>query len=439
MQTDVRQPGKVLGDRLPSPAPAGPRSPELALLLACSRWPQMESDRDEIRSLLHSRPDPERVLLLAQHHRLVPLVARSLQAAAADDLPANFRPVLDRIRQLASANTYRALRTLSEIRRLSQEFAAAGIPLRLLKGIPVGQIVFGDLSLRSVGDIDLLVPEESIVAADRILRASGYNGLFQPESFTPKRLAFYRSHWKDIAYANHRTGFEADLHWRCFRNREMPGADLCSAPASEIVSFGNFEIATLPRTETLLYLCVHGTLDGWVYLKSLADVAASVRTMPASELDALAEAALRYRILPELSAALLLVRRYFGIEHWSVRLLPESDRTVDHILRFARQSLESENFLGGREGISASAMMAFELGLRRSVRYRMELLLRVLFRARMWETIPLPDALFFLYPLLSPVEWIVFRVRQWLEKPPSSSNKPSEPGSNVRRRTAAIL
>jgi hypothetical protein len=33
---------------------------------------------------------------------------------------------------------------------------------------------------------------------------------------------------------------------------------------------------------------VHGTLDGWLYLKSLVDVAAQVRTMTEAELDALA-------------------------------------------------------------------------------------------------------------------------------------------------------
>ena len=32
--------------------------------------------------------------------------------------------------------------------------------------------------------------------------------------------------------------------------------------------------------------------------------------------------------------------------------------------------------------------------------------------ARGWETLPLPDFLFWLYPLLSPVEWVVFRLRQ---------------------------
>ena len=61
--------------------------------------------------------------------------------------------------------------------------------------------------------------------------------------------------------------------------------------------------------------------------------------------------------------------------------------------------------------------MAFEFGLRRNLRYRFELLLRVLYRARMWQTFPLPDYLFGLYPMLSPVEWVYFRMRQ--KKAPS--------------------
>jgi hypothetical protein len=172
--------------------------------------------------------------------------------------------------------------------------------------------------------------------------------------------------------------------------------------------------------ETLLYLCVHGTLDGWLFLKSLADVGAQVRAMDPEQLDALAELAASYAVLPELSAALILSRRYFGMDNWSGRLLGDDDPTVDHILRFAAQSLEKGEFLANRDAIPAGAMMAFEIGLRRNFRYRMELLLRVLFRARMWETIPLPDFLFGIYPLLSPFEWVVFRLRQWLGKPPTS-------------------
>ncbi len=328
---------------------------------------------------------------------------------------------LAELQQLSISSAHQALRSLAELRRVVQEFRASNVAVRVLKGIPLAQSVFGDLSLRSPGDIDLLIDGSSILEADRVLRGFGYRGLFRIHRFSPKRLAFYRSHWKDLAYSNPATGFEVDLHWRCFRNRELPGAGLCAAHGQESVAFGGFRVDTLPRMEGLLYLCVHGTLDGWLYLKSLVDVAAQVRTMSELQLDELANLAAGYGILPELTATLILVRRYLSIDHWSERLLPPNDRTVKHILRYADRTLVQGGFLADRDSIPIAATMAFEVGLRRNFRYRRELLIRVLYRARMWETIPLPDSLFWVYPLFSPFEWLIHRARHRRAKPPSGS------------------
>lgn len=381
-------------------------SPELRLLLAAAAWPQAPSDQAYLAELLAGDFDHDRFLHLVTHHRLAPLVAEPIRTAA----PIHRVELADELAQLAQQNTYRALRSLSEMRRLLLSLTEAGIPVQVLKGLPLAQSVFGDLSLRSAGDLDLLVPEDSLLLADRVLRDAGYQGLFSLDRFSPRQLSFYRTHWKDVAYISPETGYEVDLHWRCFRNREMPGAALCAPGLEQTVSFGNFQVSTLPPTENLLYLCVHGTLDGWLYLKSLVDVAAQVRPMQASELDAVAEAALRYGVLPELSAALWLVRRYFSMQAWSTSLLPAEEKTVAHILRFSGAALEDHGFLADRDDISTRATVLFELGLRDTAPYRKELLLRILFRARMWQTLPLPDSLFWLYPFLSPLEWVAFRL-----------------------------
>jgi hypothetical protein len=388
------------------------RSAELELLLLCARWPQRDEDRQLIRNLCASPLDWQHFLLLAQHHRLVPLVSQSLHASVAERRSPALEPVLNQLRQLSLANAHQALRSLAELRRVVQEFQAHDIPVGVLKGLPLAQSVFGELGLRATGDIDLLIDEDSVLVSDRLLRGFGYRGLFRLERFTPRQFAFYRLHWRDNAYQNLDTGFEIDLHWRLFRNREMPGADLCDTPAGQSISFGDFQVETLLRQQNLLYLCVHGAFDGWLFLKSLADVGAQVRTMSEPELDSLATLAASHRVLPEFSAALTLVRRTLAMDHWSARLLPQSDPTVRHILHYANRALVQGGFLAEREDIPHSTTMAFEFGLRPNLRYRRELLLRVLYRARMWQTFPLPDRLFGLYPLLSPLEWALFRLRQ---------------------------
>jgi len=407
----LQQPEKL------APEAARRQPPELDLLLLCARWPQRDEDRQLIRELSARPLDWQRFLLLAQHHRLVPLVSHNLQASVGESPSPALDAVLNELREFSRDNAHQALHSLAELRRVVQELRARAIPVRVLKGLPLAQCAFGELGLRSTGDIDLLIDDSSILEADRVLRGFGYYGLFQLERFTPRQFSFYRTHWRDNAYQNSATGFEIDLHWRLFRNSRMPGADLCATPAGQSISFGGFQVETLPQRENLLYLCVHGTFDGWLFLKSLADVAAQVRTMSEPELDELAILAEGYGILPELSAALTLVCRYLAMDHWSARLLTESDPTVSHSLRYADRALVQGGFLAGRGDIPHFATMAFEFGLRRNLRYRRELLLRVLYRARMWQTFPLPDYLFGLYPMLSPVEWVYFRMRQ--KKAPS--------------------
>jgi hypothetical protein len=392
-------------------------SPDLDLLLLCARWPQRQEDRELIRARAVGQLNWLRFLQLVHHHRLVPLVSQNLQAGFSDPAPPEVKDVLAELRQLAAASAHQSLRCVAELRRIVLKLQTQAIPVRVLKGLPLAQSVFGDLSLRSPGDIDLLIGESSIVETDRLLHSLGYRGFFQVDRLSAKRLTFYRSHWKDLVYFNPGSGLEVDVHWRCFRNSAMPGASLCATVEHDSATFGGFQVDTLPRMESLVYLCVHGTLDGWLYLKSLVDVAAQVRDMTEAELASLASVAASHGVLPELSATLILVRRYLAIDHWSALLLAESDATVEHILRYADEVLVRGNFLAERDSIPIAATMAFELGLRRNFRYRFELLLRVLFRARMWETIPLPDFLFGIYPLLSPFEWVIYRLRQWLAKP----------------------
>lgn len=388
------------------------RSSELDLLLLCARWPQRDEDRILISQLAVRPMDRQHFLHLVQHHRLVPLVLRNLHASVTELSSPSLEPLLHNLHQLSLDNAYKSLHLLAELRRVVHEFQAHDISVGVLKGLPLAQSVFGDIGLRASGDNDLLIDEKSVLEADHVLRDLGYTGLFQLDQLTPRQFAFYRSHWRDNAYQNSATGFEIDLHWRLFRNSSMPGADLCDTPSGQRIFFGDFQVETLLPPENLLYLCVHGAFDGWLFLKSLVDVGAQVRNMSEEELDEIAFLAEGYGILPELSAALTLVRHYLAMDHWSSRLLTESDHTLSHILRYSDRTLVHGGFLAEREDIPHSATMAFEYGLRTNLRYRYELLLRVLFRARMWQSFPLPDYLFGLYPLLSPVEWVLFRMRK---------------------------
>src|SRR5581483_5885226 len=216
---------------------------ELRLLLLCARWP-VGDNAEEIRERVASgEVDWDYFLSLCRHHRVVSLVFRRLSAAAAP-VP---EPTLAALRAAANENAVSVFRYLSETRRLCDLLEQAGVPVRVLKGVPLSQAVFGDASVRDVGDIDLLIPPHAEETADRTLIADGFFRNDPAAPLTPRRRLSWRRHGKDYTYRSTRDDFEIDLHWRLFRNPHMPGNALADAGAfSAQARFGEISLNALP-------------------------------------------------------------------------------------------------------------------------------------------------------------------------------------------------
>ncbi len=386
-------------------------------MLGCARWPFTPEDAAAIRTLVSPAVDWTRFLALCRHHRLTPLVYRALVSSGAD-VPAE---TLATLKSAATGNTMNTLAYLAETARLRDLLRQAGIAVRVLKGVPLSQQAFADPCLRDVGDIDLLIEtgtDLSIGAgteetADRVLMADGFRRSDPTAPLTPRRRRSWRKHGKDYTYLNDRNGFEIDLHWRLFRNPHMPGNALAAADgaASEAIRLGDTEIAVLPVERGFLYLCVHGALDGWFRFKSLVDLAALWRSFDEERRAAIAALAQEHAVLPEMAAALRLAQQLALLRADEVAVsmqLQANSREVRWILDYAQRQHVAQAFQPTPDGAGSWAPKRYELGLRRGFAYRFEILRRVLLRPRVWARFNLPDALFPLYGLLSPLEWVLF-------------------------------
>lgn len=388
---------------------SGVPSPEFDLVLACLRWPAGDAAGSRIRRLAQERIRWNHLLKIVHRHQVVSLVAHGIGRWASDCAPG---ATLAALHAGAVQNARLCFQGISELTRLHQIFQEQGIGLRVLKGAPLAVFAFGDATLRGAGDLDLLVDEQSVTAADRILRQQGYACCEPAAWLTPRRFRSYKTYQKDFSYEHPKTGATIDLHWRLFRNRRLPfniGADGAGLAWSQI---GSQKIPVLPWDHSFLYLCVHGALDGWLRAKWLADIGAMLNKFSADELGRILEQAGNRGILPEVSAALLLCRQHLGSELNLRGLLILEDPTAARITRFANQLMAANDFCPAREDIPSRAWFLNELLLHRSPAYRIELIKRSLFRPRVWQTVNLPDSLFPLYAMLSPFEWVVFRVRR---------------------------
>jgi hypothetical protein len=395
-------------------------APEFELVLACLRWPQVTVDGARILSLAQQPIHWPFLLEIVHHQKVVPLFFRNIETFAGEHLPEKTAAAL---RAGTEANTRSCLERSSHLQLLHRLFREQAIDARIFKGIPLSMTAFQDPTLRDLGDIDLLVAERDIFRAGDILRAQGYQRFEPRGQLTPRRLRSYIAHQKDFSYEH--PGMVIDLHWRLFRNQFLPANAGLAEVGVDWVMVDSEPIPTLPVSRLLLYLCVHGALDGWLRLKWLADIGALLRTMTTVQLAATAEAAAQQQALPELSAACFLSQDMLGDGDsfpMPAGLLDRSDTRVARIVDFGKRLMTSNQYRPVREQISSAQWFLNEFRLHSSWNYRLDLIQRSLFRPRVWRKFNLPDALFPLYALLSPLEWCHDR----LQKLKQSSRSPAD-------------
>ncbi len=384
----------------------------MRLLLQCARWPLPEKGSAAIRAFIAAKDlDWSLFLSLCSHHRVVPLVYRALSAAA-EEVPASTMAAL---KAGATENALSVMRYLAHTRRLCDLLQQAGVPARVLKGVPLSQRVYADPSVRDVGDIDLLIAAGMEETADNVLLAEGFRRSDPAAPLTPRRRRSWRKHGKTYTYRSDRNDFEIDLHWRLFRNPHMPGNTLAESGAEEQVGLGEIALAVLPLDRTFLYLCVHGALDGWFRFKSLVDIAAIWHGFADEQRTALADQARKCGILPEMAAALKLAQELALLAPDALSPAMQLQTTSPEarwILDYTRTQHLAQRFQPTQDGAGSWPLKRYELGLRPGLAYRTEIFRRVLLRPRVWERFDLPDTLFPLYALLSPIEWLLFH--RWL-------------------------
>ncbi len=390
---------------------------ELRLLLDCARHGSSNvaepAGWQRAKASLKDPLDWQYFLALTSHHRLASLTHRALGSLPAIEAGLVPKPVLQELKAAATRNAYSTMQWLAETDRLRGLLASAGVACRVLKGVPLSQQVYGDPALREVGDIDLLIAPGQEEAADDVLLADGYLRNDPIAPLTPRRRLSWRRHGKDYTYRSERSPFEVDLHWRLFRNPYMPGNGLDQplSEASEPLLLGSVMMRVLPLERNLLYLCVHGALDGWFRFKSLVDVAAIWRSLDAQQRSRVIELAREHEVLPEVAAALRLglALGLTDVEALSPALqLQAETRDARWIFDYARVQHSLHGWQPTQDAAGTLALKRYEFGLRRGLRFRLEIASRVLLRPRVWARYDLPDALFPLYAVLSPIEWAVF-------------------------------
>jgi hypothetical protein len=288
--------------------PTARTSPEMRLLLACLSAPACAEAEDRVRDCVTADLNWAEFIALARRHRVYTLVETRL-ASAAVAVPS---PHVEHLRQLSRETVLGEFGLAYELKRLQAQFATRDVRPVVLKGAAVSMRAYGRLGLRFNRDIDLLVADQDVAAADEVLTACGYQRFEPCGALAETDLRRWRRQRKDFAYHHPDTGHIVELHWRLFDNPALMPVGLLGEPET-IAILPGFSVRALPARTDLIYLCVHGAEHAWSRLKWLADVDAIFAGLRADELAEVLELAGRLGVQRPVAQALLLCRRLLAL------------------------------------------------------------------------------------------------------------------------------
>jgi hypothetical protein len=163
----------------------------------------------------------------------------------------------------AAALVRKNLAIAAEALRLQRLFDDADLPILFVKDAALAVLAFGNLGLRSGQDIDLLVPYATLPAATALISPVGYRRFDPPREISDSQLRLLMPLRKDLGFVHQATGERIELHWRLFLNPHAM-AEASMIGASRVVPLtGSGRLRTLGEEDLFAYLSMHGALHWW--------------------------------------------------------------------------------------------------------------------------------------------------------------------------------
>ncbi len=254
-------------------------STEAQLLACCARTHVSSEMAGRIRELASGPLDWESVLARAQDHSVLPLLAQNVRFYAAGGISADVAARLDTaIRE----NAVRCLAQTSELVRAVEVLASQKIRALPYKGPVIAAQAYQDITAREFEDLDIILPQRDIAAANDAIRSLGYE---------PRSAWLHSSNGRTVipgeySYFHAKRQTTLELHTeRTLRHFpvEAPLEDFFARAV--ILDLGGSSVRTFCAEDALTVYCIHGTKDFWQKLIWIADIVEMLRTCSGLDWD----------------------------------------------------------------------------------------------------------------------------------------------------------
>ena len=342
---------------------------------------------ESIQQILRHGVDWERLVHLAEHHGLVPLVFRRLSA----EMDASRSPGLEALRQQDKSNAHRSLWLTLELLNIHRHLLARGLEVLPYKGPVLAEALYGNVAMRQFSDLDLLIRSGDLPAIKAALAELGYEPGLRLEKAAERD---YLKSGYEYTFDGARGRNLLELKWQILPRFYSIGFDVNEFfQRASVVTIEGQRLRTLCDQDLMLVLCVHAAKHAWKQISWLCDIVqlARSRTLDWAALQVKAE---RLGITRIVAVTFLLAYKLLGAA-LPAEFEMEKDADAETLAQRIVQLIMAE----GEFDPESMAYFRLMMELRERTRDRISFWWRLLSTpgAGEWSAVRLPGPLFPLY------------------------------------------
>lgn len=228
-----------------------------------------------------SPPEWDRLVERSIRYNVAPLLYRRLKAlgSSPDPVPGNSNTdavpgsVLQRLRESYLQNALKNMRLYHELANTVRILHSEGIPVIVLKGAHLARIVYGNIALRRMCDLDLLVRKGDLPGTVERLLKAGYR---PSKPFEIEDLCATRHHLPQLVKEG---AAPIEIHWTI----HIPGSPFTVDVdglwnRARPVIINDVQMMVLSPEDLILHLCLHATQHIFdIGLRPLLDLSETMR------------------------------------------------------------------------------------------------------------------------------------------------------------------
>ncbi|MGH1284450.1 nucleotidyltransferase domain-containing protein [Bacillus toyonensis] len=209
--------------------------------------------------------DWELFLEQAVHHRVYPVIYQKLKQVDEELIPSH---IVQSLNRKYKKNTFQMLYLSAEMERINKICNENEIRMIFLKGPVLSQDLYGDISLRTSCDLDVLIPIQNLEKVEMLLLEQGY----VKDDYIQTILNDWKWRHHHITFFHPTKQIKLEIHWRLNPGPgKEPGFEELWKRKRKSTLTSN-SVYMLGKEDLFLFLVSHGARHGWSRLRWLVDI-----------------------------------------------------------------------------------------------------------------------------------------------------------------------